>query len=122
MNPETQQCGETPKRELVASSFPSPEAFAFARFVEGNAWDDIKQAMRAAFPKAKPDRVLAEVRKRFVEVASGDPIVMRGWCIASAQDLHRKMVECGDYPEALKAVKLVYDITQRPQKSATVNL
>lgn len=72
---------------------------------------DVEEAVRTSFPDADAQALLAAVERELIEGADADPHVVKGWCVHAARDLYRRMVEIGDFAGALRAVKLLSDLT-----------
>ena len=46
--------------------------------------------------------------EHLANVGAADPQVIDGWCFESARDLYQKMVEVGDFANALRAIKEIH--------------
>lgn len=83
---------------------------AYDLIVAGHSEFELVERFRAEFGDIDTATVLPMVMDRFKESADFDSEVLVGWCLESARNLYRQMVEAGDFQGALRAVKLVADI------------
>ena len=98
----------------IATTEPDPAKAhqVFLWIVDGKTEYQICQLIRAKFPStpAGPlfDWAMVEIRK------SGhlDALSVRGLAFEQARDLYRRMVETGDFSGALRAVKMILDMTK----------
>jgi hypothetical protein len=58
-----------------------------------------------AYPDENPDELVRAAIAQFETTARADVNVIRGWCLEAYRELYRRMIEIGDYPGALRAVK-----------------
>lgn len=72
---------------------------------------EIEAAIRNEWPAADPQSLLDKVELQIGEAADADPAQVRGWCFHAARDLYRRMVEIGDFAGALRAVKILHELT-----------
>ena len=79
--------------------------------LEGHGGHDIIQAITEKFPYHKPAELLTGSGKHFEQVATADPALLRGWCLEATRDLYKRLLDVGDYPNALRAVKQMRDFT-----------
>lgn len=102
---------QPPQTEISQGNSPDsqsePEDAAYVALLEGNTLPEVHSALRARFPGCNPDRVVRNAAKAFAQLAAQDRDSVRGWTIAAARDLYRKMVEIGDFAGALKALSLI---------------
>ena len=73
--------------------------------MEGNGVDDIERAFTKTYPGVNFERTLTAAMDHFRTVSSASHDVLLGWCLESLREMHRRMVESGDYAGALKAIK-----------------
>lgn len=66
---------------------------------------DILEAIAEAWPKQNQTKLLTAVMKKFTEAAELPPDFVRGWIFESRRELYRQMVEIGDFPAALRALR-----------------
>jgi len=50
--------------------------------------------------------LLNNLLDEFAAISNADMTVLRGWALEAARHLYGKMVEAGDYPNALKVVRI----------------
>lgn len=73
--------------------------------LDGACEADVIDAIGKEFSGADPAALLQAAMKHFELVAGADPLVIRGWCLEAYRELYRKMIDIGDYANALRAVK-----------------
>ena len=74
----------------------------------GHDEKQIREALAAKYPDADPAKTLRAVMEHLANVGAADPQVIDGWCFESARDLYQKMVEVGDFANALRAIKEIH--------------
>ena len=90
---------------LISPEVPAdPLKQAIVWLIEGNRIEDVKEALAAKFPTANIETVIAAAGDHFETVAYSDESVIVGWALESCRELYRRMVDCGDYSGALKAL------------------
>lgn len=82
--------------------------------LEGNSMFDVLEAMDAA-SLTKPDqkKIMGGVLEYFTKSGDADPDVVRGWCLESLRELYRKMVAIGDFANAVKVVKDIFNLNNK---------
>ena len=76
------------------------------KWILGGATDfDVVEAIAVSFPGDDPVLLLTAAIGKFRESAKMDADTVSGFCFAATRDLYRRMVEIGDFPGALKAIK-----------------
>jgi len=80
--------------------------------LQGASGAQIMEAMSVKFPHLQPADVMMAAGDHFEKIANADPRLIRGWCFEATRDLYRRMLEIGDYANALKAVKQLRDFTK----------
>ncbi len=73
--------------------------------LEGNRCEDVAEAIKANYPSADPGELIQKAGDHFGTVARADASVIRGWCLEAYRETYRKMVDIGDFANALKAIK-----------------
>lgn len=73
---------------------------------------DIQEAIEKTWPDVKARPLIVAAIKRFEETAEGSPKIALGWCIEAARCEHQKAVESGDIAGALRAIKLIRELTK----------
>lgn len=76
---------------------------------------DVRESIRQAFPGDDPAGLILEAMQGLEAAASFDPPVVLGWCFEASRDLYRRMVEIGDFPGALRAIKQIAELTRNVQ-------
>jgi hypothetical protein len=73
--------------------------------IEGASEYDIGEAMQQAWPDADRGGLLLAALQKIRESNEIDPHTVLGFCFEATRDLYRRMVEIGDFPGALRALK-----------------
>jgi hypothetical protein len=73
--------------------------------IEGATEYDIGEAMQQAWPEADHAGILLAAIEKIRESNEIDPHTVLGFCFEATRDLYRRMVEIGDFPGALRALK-----------------
>ena len=84
-----------------------------AFLLEGHSLPEIEEACSIHFPKHDSKSLLNLAAKPFSEYSKEPEDAVRGWCLAAARDLYRKLASVGAYADALRAVKLVADLAAK---------
>ena len=77
----------------------------FQWIVQGATEFDIQEAMHQAWPDANHASLLLAAIEKIRESNQIDPHTVLGFCFEATRDLYRRMVEIGDFPGALRALK-----------------
>ena len=78
--------------------------------LEANDERDIKQAIKTKYPKAKADDLLSAAVAEIEEIGGESGQFTRGWALAATRELVRKMIEIGDFANAMRGIKQVSDL------------
>jgi hypothetical protein len=78
--------------------------------LQGNSETDILETIATHFPQAEPRALIQEVMIQISNSGNVDPQIVKGFVFESARELYRRMLEIGDFANALKALKLLHDI------------
>lgn len=81
--------------------------------LDGASEQDIQEAIRAHFPEKESEALIVATMRHLETVADRKPRLLFGWCFEATRELYRRMVEIGDYPGALRAVKQTADLAKR---------
>jgi hypothetical protein len=73
---------------------------------------DIFEAIAATYPGTQAGPLMLEAMRYFENASAFEPGIVRGWCFEAARDLYRRMVECGDFAGALRAVKQIQEMAR----------
>ena len=76
----------------------------------GATEDDVLEAIQTAWPDSKPKPLIVAAIEKIRVAGDFDKQVVLGWCFEATRDLYRRMVEIGDFPGALRAVKQLTDL------------
>jgi hypothetical protein len=78
--------------------------------LEANDERDIREAIRKEFPDANEADVLAAAVAEIEAIGAESADFTRGWALAATRELVRKMIEVGDYNNAMRGIKQVHDL------------
>ena len=67
-------------------------------------------AMAQAWPEANHGALIIAAITKIRESDTLDPDTVRGFCFEATRDLYRRMVEVGDFPGALRAIRQLRDL------------
>ena len=87
--------------------------------LDGHSSTDIFEALAAEHPNADPSAAIDNALESFHAVATADLTVLRGWSLEAYRNLYQKMVDMGDYANATRCVKAIYDISRTPRNVPT---
>jgi hypothetical protein len=73
---------------------------------------DIRTAITAHFPDADAQSLIVNVLKDLEKKSDTSPDLALGWCIEATREMYRRMVEIGDFPGALRAVKQMAELSK----------
>jgi hypothetical protein len=71
---------------------------------------DIREAIHKEYPDANESAVLAAAVKELEAIGNESPDFTRGWALAATRELVRKMIEVGDYANAMRGIKQVAEL------------
>jgi hypothetical protein len=80
--------------------------------LEGATEFDILEAAQQAWPEAANAEILLAAISKIKESARIDGQTVAGFCVEATRDLYRRMVEIGDFPGALRAVRQLRDLVK----------
>ncbi len=73
--------------------------------LEGNSERDIREAIGTKFPGEDAQADLDAAVQEIISIGKEDPAFTRGWALAATRELTRKMIEVGDFANALRGIK-----------------
>lgn len=73
--------------------------------LEANSERDIKEAITEKFPGESADQAIETAVKEIIAIGKEDQAFTRGWALAATKELTRKMIEIGDFANALRGIK-----------------
>jgi hypothetical protein len=88
----------------------SPLKSVLAWILAANDERDIREAIRAKYPEIKEDEILSEAVKEIEAIGNESPEFTRGWALAATRELVRKMIEVGDFANAMRGIKQVHEL------------
>ena len=80
--------------------------------VTGNADADIIEALKSKVPDGNHALMLQRVMHHLATVGDIDRPTVRGFCFEGFRELYRRMLEIGDFANAARALKQLYDMTK----------
>jgi hypothetical protein len=98
------------KPDAPSAPSPSPLKAVLAWILAANDERDIREAIRAKYPGVKEAAILAEAVKEIEAIGNESPDFTRGWALAATRELVRKMIEVGDYANAIRGIKQVHEL------------
>jgi hypothetical protein len=73
---------------------------------------DVVEAIKENFPGTDAAALMLGAMRHFERASQFHPDIVRGFCFDAARDLYRRMVECGDFAGALRAVKQIQEMAR----------
>jgi hypothetical protein len=73
--------------------------------LEGQRDSDIKEAIASRWPGMAANALLTSAVDHFATAASCDRRIVIGWALEAYRDIYRRMIDIGDFANAIKAVK-----------------
>ena len=110
--PEQSPVPAEPAQPLASLASEAARTNQVYRWIlEGASEYDITEAMQQAWPDANQTAILLGAIEKIREASRLDPTTVRGFCVEATRDLFRRMVEIGDFPGALRAVRQLRELT-----------
>lgn len=83
--------------------------------LNGHSMLDINEAMEQEWPDNKElhKAIMNHVLLFFTKSGEANPDIVRGWCLESLRELYRKMVDIGDFANAAKVIKDIYNLNNK---------
>lgn len=78
---------------------------AIAWILEAHGEADIMEALKAKHPEADAKATIAAAVEEITSIGNEDPAFTRGWALAATKELTRRMIEIGDFANALRGIK-----------------
>ena len=79
--------------------------------LQANDERDIRQAFREKYPDADDQAALAAAVEEIAAIGREDAAFTRGWALAATRELVRKMIEIGDFANAMRGIKQVAQLS-----------
>jgi hypothetical protein len=97
---------------IICESEPDPATAArieqvFKWIIAGHTEHDIAEAIHNQWPQEQPQSLIVAAVERIRGAGVLDAQTVLGWCFEATLDLHRRVVEIGDFAGALRAVKQI---------------
>ena len=104
-------------RSLTKKCNPAPDPTrvnqVFKWILTGATEHDIAEAIATSWPKAEAQPLIVAAVEKLRAAGQVDQQCVLGWCFEATRDLYRRMVEIGDFPGALRAVKQLSELVKR---------
>ena len=71
---------------------------------------DIREAIRKDYPDTDEGAALAAAVAEIEAIGNESPEFTRGWALAATRELVRKMIEVGDFANAMRGIKQVSEL------------
>lgn len=118
MDENTQIVTASDDPETVASSPDLPSGVTPEQvdqvvrwIVEGHAASDIERSIREQWPEADVSAVALAATGQLIESARITPEVVKGFCIEATREMYRRLVEMGEFAQALRAIRQLWEMT-----------
>ena len=93
-----------------------PEAQVVEWILAGAGNQDLRQAVATSFTNLDPDKLIVQALKSLESSAGRWRGLAMGFCYEASRELYRRMVEIGDFPGALRAVKQLADLRKAEER------
>ena len=82
--------------------------------IGGESEFDIAKTIKE-WPESIKERaeIMEAVQEKLIDSADVDPSLVKGWCLLSMRDIYKKLIDSGDYVNAIKAIKEYKAIADR---------
>jgi hypothetical protein len=95
----------------TAKAVPPEQLKAVLKWIlEANDERDIREAIRKQYPEAKEEDILAAAVSEIEAIGNESAEFTRGWALAATRELVRKMIEVGDFANAMRGIKQVSEL------------
>lgn len=74
----------------------------------------IRERLAINHPGMDQEDALRRVMDHLQGIGASDPDVIRGWAIDATRVMYQRLVDEGDYPNALKAIKQIMGLAPKP--------
>jgi hypothetical protein len=96
---------------------PQPDQIEQVRqwLIDGARDHAVIESTRKAWPEwsADPMPLLMAALGEIRDSADFDSTTLLGWCFEATKDVHRRMIEAGDYAGALRAIRQLADMAAK---------
>lgn len=90
----------------MAPSIAARQVIAW--LIEGNTNQDICENL--GLNEREAVYLFEAAAQYFATVADSDPSVLHGFCLDATREMYRRLVQIGDYPNALRALKQLHSM------------
>lgn len=98
------------KTPAAAPVDPNTLKAVLAWILAANDERDIREAIRKEYPDSDPEAVIDAAVKEIEAIGAESPDFTRGWALAATRELVRKMIEVGDFANAMRGIKQVAEL------------
>ncbi len=95
------------KKRTSAAVEPATLKAVLKWILEANDERDICEAIRTNYPGTDEKTILQAAVKEIESIGAESPDFTRGWALAATRELVRKMIEVGDFANAMRGIKQV---------------
>ena len=104
-----------PKAKARTKATPQPVApdqlkAVLKWILQANDEIDVKEAIKKHYPDANETELIVAAVEEISEIGKEEPDFTRGWALGATRDLVRKMIEIGDFSNAMRGIKQVHDL------------
>ena len=83
--------------------------------IAGSTVYDVHEAISTQLPGEDAGELILLAMRELEKASQFDPPVVLGWCFEASRNLYRRMVDLGDFPGALRAVKHIEELARHVQ-------
>lgn len=83
--------------------------------LEGNSERNIREVFSTFFPGENAQAAIDAAVKEIISIGKEDLAFTKGWALAATRELTRKMIEVGDFANALRGIKQVNQLTEKEE-------
>ena len=98
------------KEDSPPAETPDPLKAVMKWILQGNEAGDVQEAIKKNYPGADEKALVAAAIDEITEIGNETPEFTRGWALASTRELVRKMIEVGDFANAMRGIKQIHDL------------
>lgn len=107
----TGQKRKPPKRPAVPTLDLTRVTEVFLWIVQGQTEGHIVEAIAAKWPDQDSRPLIVAALQQVEKAGDVNARLTKGWCIEAYRELHRRLVEMGDYAAAVRAVAKINEIS-----------
>ena len=85
----------------------------FKWILSGITEHELNKKIDETWPDVDKQPLIVQAVKRFSDNEHLNPTAVMGFCFEASRDLYRRMIEAGDFVNALRAVKQMADLARK---------